>query len=104
MGQAVSQAFAAVGGRRDNMPAAGEPQALCRLSATSFHSAGCLRNAVAVAAVAQRLGSTFNVCPAEWLTIPVTTQKIVAVAIVVVFTYEMYEADRVVARVREDAV
>jgi len=40
----------------------------------------------------------------EWLTIPVTMQKIVAVAIVVVFSYEMYEADRVVASVRSDAV
>jgi sterol desaturase/sphingolipid hydroxylase (fatty acid hydroxylase superfamily) len=40
----------------------------------------------------------------EWLTIPVTMQKIVAVAIVVVFFYEMHEVDRVVTGVRESAV
>jgi hypothetical protein len=40
----------------------------------------------------------------EWLTIPVTMQKIVAVAIAVVFFYEMHEVDRVVTGVRESAV
>jgi len=40
----------------------------------------------------------------EWLTIPVTLQKIATVALLVVFWFQSYEAERVLANVEGDAV